>query len=35
MEPEQIFEIMQNNKGKDLDPVLVDHFFAFMKSRKT
>jgi HD-GYP domain-containing protein (c-di-GMP phosphodiesterase class II) len=34
MEPEQIFEIMQNNKGKDLDPVLVDHFFAFMKSRK-
>lgn len=35
MEPEQIFEIMHNNKGKDLDPVLVDHFFAFMKSRKT
>ncbi len=35
MEPEQIYEIMQNNKGKDLDPVLVDHFFAFMKSRKT
>jgi putative nucleotidyltransferase with HDIG domain len=35
MEPEQIFEIMQNNRGKDLDPVLVDHFFAFMKSRKT
>lgn len=35
MEPEQIFEIMNNNKGKDLDPVLVDHFFAFMKSRKT
>ncbi len=35
MEPEQIFEIMHNNRGKDLDPVLVDHFFAFMKSRKT
>ncbi|MEW6684230.1 MAG: HD domain-containing phosphohydrolase [Nitrospirota bacterium] len=35
MEPEQIYEIMQNNRGKDLDPVLVDHFFAFMKSRKT
>lgn len=35
MEPDQIFEIMQQNKGKDLDPVLVDHFFELMKSRKT
>jgi putative nucleotidyltransferase with HDIG domain len=33
MEPAQIFEIMQNNKGTELDPVLVDHFFAMMKSR--
>jgi HD-GYP domain-containing protein (c-di-GMP phosphodiesterase class II) len=33
MEPAQIFEIMEKNKGKDLDPELVDHFFAMMKSR--
>ncbi|MBI3607344.1 MAG: HD domain-containing protein [Nitrospirae bacterium] len=34
MEAAQIFEIMQGNKGTDLDPTLVDHFFALMKSRK-
>jgi HD-GYP domain-containing protein (c-di-GMP phosphodiesterase class II) len=33
MEPAQIFEIMEKNKGKDLDPELVDHFFAMMKTR--
>ncbi|MFZ5861559.1 MAG: HD-GYP domain-containing protein [Nitrospirota bacterium] len=33
MEPAQIFEIMGKNKGTELDPTLVDHFFAMMKSR--
>lgn len=34
MEPDQIFEIMEKNKGTELDPRLVDHFFGFMKTRK-
>jgi HD-GYP domain-containing protein (c-di-GMP phosphodiesterase class II) len=33
MEPAQIFEIMEKNKGTELDPALVDHFFAMMKNR--
>lgn len=34
LEPTKIFEIMEENKGTDLDPDLVDHFFAMMKARK-
>ncbi|MBI3595915.1 MAG: HD domain-containing protein [Nitrospirae bacterium] len=32
--PEKIFEVMQENRGTGLDPHLLDHFIAFMKSRK-
>jgi len=32
--PEKIFEVMQENRGTALDPNLLDHFTAFMKSRK-
>jgi len=34
MPPEKIFEVMQENRGTALDPTLLDHFTAFMKSRK-
>ena len=34
MPPEKIFEVMQENRGTALDPNLLDHFIAFMKSRK-
>ena len=34
LETEKIYEIMEGNKGTDLDPDLLDHFFAMMKSRK-
>jgi len=32
--PEKIFELMQESRGTGLDPDLLDHFIAFMKSRK-
>jgi putative nucleotidyltransferase with HDIG domain len=32
--PEKIFEIMQESRGTGLDPDLLDHFIAFMKTRK-
>jgi putative nucleotidyltransferase with HDIG domain len=34
MPPEKIFEVMQGNRGTALDPNLLDHFMAFMKTRK-
>jgi putative two-component system response regulator len=34
MEAEKIIGIMQENKGTDLDPILVDHFIGFIKSRR-
>jgi len=34
MEAEKIIGIMQKNKGTDLDPILVDHFVGFIKSRR-
>jgi len=34
MPPDKIFEIMQESRGTGLDPDLLDHFIAFMKSRK-
>ena len=32
--PEKIFQLMEENRGTALDPNLLDHFTAFMKSRK-
>lgn len=32
--PEKIFEIMKESRGTGLDPDLLDHFIAFMKTRK-
>jgi HD domain len=32
--PAKIIEIMRENSGTDLDPELLDHFIAFMRSRK-
>ena len=34
LETEKIYEIMERKKGTDLDPDLLDHFFAMMKARK-
>ena len=32
--PEKIFDVMRETRGTGLDPELLDHFIAFMKSRK-